>query len=107
MDGTTHNGLDPPPPITNFKNALQAYGQIAWSLFVFVFVFVVFRERIALCSSSYPGTCSTDQGSLNLIGIQLLLSTEIKGICHYQLAWQTCMPILWKHFLNLKFPLLR
>ena len=26
--GTTHNGLDPPPPITNLKNALQACLQL-------------------------------------------------------------------------------
>jgi hypothetical protein len=35
-------------------------------LFVFVFLFFVFRDRVSLCSPGYPGTHSVDQASLEL-----------------------------------------
>jgi hypothetical protein len=46
---------------------------------------LVFRERVSLCSSGCPGTCSVDQASLGLTEIHLPLppGAGIKGVCHH------------------------
>jgi hypothetical protein len=44
----------------------------------------VFQDRVSLCSSDSPGTCSADQAGLKLTGIPLpLLSSGIKGVSQH------------------------
>jgi hypothetical protein len=45
-------------------------------LFCFVFVVVILRKRVSLCSFGYPGTCSVDQAGHKLTEIHLSLSPE-------------------------------
>jgi hypothetical protein len=59
-----------------------------------------FRDRVSLCSPGCPGTHSVVQAGLELkrSACLCLLSTGIKGVCHWQtvLVW-TCMLHTCKH----------
>jgi hypothetical protein len=44
---------------------VRHYAWLAFSFFLFFF-FLVFRDRVSLCSPGYPGTHSVDQVGLEL-----------------------------------------
>jgi hypothetical protein len=45
-----------------------------YSIFIYLFVYLVFRDRVSLCSPGCPGTHSVDQAGLELPG------AGIKGV---------------------------
>jgi hypothetical protein len=58
-------------------------------LFVCLCIYLVFRDRVSLCSSGCPGTHSVDQDVLelrNLPASALRVSAGIKGVRHHHPA---------------------
>lgn len=64
-DGTTHSGPGTPPSIINPENTHRLIG--FWFCLVFGLILVLlFWNRVSLCSTCYPGTCSISQTDLKL-----------------------------------------
>jgi hypothetical protein len=56
-------------------------------LFFFVFCFfLVFQDRVSLCSPGCPGTHFVDQAGLELRNLPAS-SAGIKGVYHHRRAW--------------------
>jgi hypothetical protein len=68
---------------------LRTFGRAVGTLFFFLFCFfgfLVFRDRVSLCSPGCPGIHFVDQAGLELrIHLPCLPSAGIKGVRHH--AW--------------------
>jgi hypothetical protein len=69
-----------------FKFILSQFDIVtATDFYFFIFLFLVFRDRVSLCSPGCPGTHFVDQAGLELGNPPASASAGIKGMHHH--AW--------------------